>query len=131
MTMVKSLLSIVYSKFHFLSIRQKDKNKTNHFVCVFLMHLHHGALLPIFIVDYREPAGKVVCYRIPACILHHSLDPRGWKGRVETARNNFAHDGYIESTCCCVQARFLGIETKILFSLIWYIQRYVIKYLKL
>ncbi len=57
----------------------------------------------------------MVCFRIPACILHHSLDQRGWKGRVETARNNLAHDGYIESTCCCVQAKFLGMGTKYSF----------------
>jgi hypothetical protein len=44
--------------------------------------------------------------------------------------HNLACDGYIESTCCCVQARFLGMETKILFSLLWYIQRYLKKYLK-
>jgi hypothetical protein len=34
---------------------------------------------------------------------------------------NLACDGYIESTCCCVQAIFLSMETKILFSLLWYI----------
>jgi hypothetical protein len=28
---------------------------------------------------------------------------------------DMAHDGYKESTCCFVQARFLGMETKILF----------------
>ncbi len=26
--------------------------------------------------------------------------------------HNLARDDYIESTCCCVQARFLGMETK-------------------
>ena len=36
---------------------------------------------------------------------------------------NFALDDYIESTCCCVHARFIGMETKIiLFPLLWYIQ---------
>jgi hypothetical protein len=35
--------------------------------------------------------------------------------------HNLARDGYIESTCCCVKAKFLGMETKILFSLSWYI----------
>jgi hypothetical protein len=30
---------------------------------------------------------------------------------------NLAGEGYIESTCCCVQARFLGMETKKLFPL--------------
>jgi hypothetical protein len=30
---------------------------------------------------------------------------------------NLAGEGYMESTCCCVQARFLGMETKKLFSL--------------
>jgi hypothetical protein len=37
-------------------------------------------------------------------------------------------DGYIESTCCCVQARFLGLEIKIpvLFSLLCYIQHYLV-----
>ncbi len=33
--------------------------------------------------------------------------------RVETKRKNLARDGYTESTCCCVQAIFLGIQTKI------------------
>ncbi len=28
---------------------------------------------------------------------------------------NLARDGYIESSCCCVQTKFLGMETKILF----------------
>jgi hypothetical protein len=53
-----------------------------------------------------------------------SQSHRGGKGRGETAREclcplrwsvhlNLARDGYKESTCCCVQARFLGIETKL------------------
>ncbi len=42
--------------------------------------------------------------------------------------HNLARDGYIESTCCCVQARFLGMETIILFSLLWYIQHYLMMY---
>ncbi len=28
-------------------------------------------------------------------------------------------------SCCCVQAKCLGMETKILFSLLWYFQRYL------
>ncbi len=35
--------------------------------------------------------------------------------------HNLAYDGYIEFTCCCVQARFLDMETKIFLSLLWYI----------
>jgi hypothetical protein len=54
------------------------------------------------------------------------LCPLGWN-----VHNNMARDGYIEPTCCCVQARFLGMETKIRFSFLWYIQRYLIMYLKL
>ncbi len=27
-----------------------------------------------------------------------------------SVHHNMARDGYIESTCCCVQARFLGLE---------------------
>jgi hypothetical protein len=38
------------------------------------------------------------------------LCPLSW-----STHHNLAYDGYIESTCCCVQARFLGIEK--LFSL--------------
>jgi hypothetical protein len=30
-----------------------------------------------------------------------------------------ALDGYIESTCCRALARILGMETKILFPLLW------------
>jgi hypothetical protein len=37
----------------------------------------------------------------------------------------------ILSTCCCVQARFFSMETKILFFLLWCIQRYLIMYIKL
>jgi hypothetical protein len=37
---------------------------------------------------------------------------------------------YVVATCCCVSARFLGMKTKILFSLLWYIQRYLM-YIKL
>jgi hypothetical protein len=32
--------------------------------------------------------------------------------------NKLARDGYKESTCCCVQARFLGMETKLLYPLL-------------
>ncbi len=39
--------------------------------------------------------------------------------------HNLAHDGYIDFACCCVQAKFLGRETKILFTLLWIIQRYL------
>jgi hypothetical protein len=53
------------------------------------------------------------------------LCPLSW-----SIHHNLACDGYIESTCCYVQARFLGME-KILFPLVWYIQRYFIMYLKL
>jgi hypothetical protein len=48
-----------------------------------------------------------------------------------SVHHNVVHDGYIEFTCCCVQAKFVGMETKILYSLLWYIQRYFIMYLKL
>ncbi len=38
---------------------------------------------------------------------------------------------HIESTCCCVSAKFLDMTTKILIPLLWYIQEcYVIMYLK-
>jgi hypothetical protein len=29
-----------------------------------------------------------------------------------SVHHNLTRDGYIEFTCCCVQARFLGMETK-------------------
>jgi hypothetical protein len=69
------------------------------------------------------------------------LDHRGDKGRKKQKEftylpshlelhHNLAHVGYTESTCCCVQARFLGMETKILFALLWYMQYYLIMYLK-
>jgi hypothetical protein len=37
-----------------------------------------------------------------------------------SVHHNLARDGYIEieSSCCCVQAIFLGMETKILFPLL-------------
>jgi hypothetical protein len=41
---------------------------------------------------------------------------------LQCVHHNLARDGYIEFTCCCVQARFLGKETKILFLLFPYIQ---------
>jgi hypothetical protein len=41
------------------------------------------------------------------------LCPLSWN-----VHHNMALEGYIESTCCCVQARFLGMETKILFLLL-------------
>jgi hypothetical protein len=47
---------------------------------------------------------------------------------VHITQYNLACDGYMESTFCCVRARFLGMETKKLFSLLWYIQRYLIMY---
>jgi hypothetical protein len=47
------------------------------------------------------------------------LCPLSW-----SIHHNLALDGYIESTCCSVQARFLGMETKKLFP-------YLIMYLKL
>ncbi len=40
------------------------------------------------------------------------LCPLSW-----SIHHNLACDGYIESTFCCVQARFLGIETKNTLSL--------------
>jgi hypothetical protein len=43
------------------------------------------------------------------------LCPLGWK-----VHHNMALECYIESTCCCVQARFLGMETKELFFLLRY-----------
>ncbi len=43
------------------------------------------------------------------------LCPLSWN-----VHHNMALEGYIESTCCCVQARFLGMETKILFLLLRY-----------
>ncbi len=48
------------------------------------------------------------------------LNHWGGKGRGETSRMS------LTSTCCYVQARFLGMETKILFSLSWYIHSYFI-----
>jgi hypothetical protein len=54
--------------------------------------------------------------------------------RVEEKEKEFsalsagAPDGYIESTCCCVPARFLGYGNKNLFPLFWFIQRYLIMY---
>ncbi len=53
------------------------------------------------------------------------LGPLSW-----SVHHSLTRDGYIESTYCCVQARFLGLETKILFSLLLYIQRYLIMYLR-
>ncbi len=38
------------------------------------------------------------------------LCPLSW-----SVHHNVARDGYIEFTCCCVQARFLGMETKYSF----------------
>jgi hypothetical protein len=43
-----------------------------------------------------------------------SLCPLSW-----SVHHNLALDGYIESTCCCALARILGMETKILFPLLW------------
>jgi hypothetical protein len=43
------------------------------------------------------------------------LCPLSWN-----VHHNMALEGYIESTCCCVQARFLGMETKELFFLLRY-----------
>ncbi len=40
------------------------------------------------------------------------LCPLSW-----SVHRNLARDGYIESTCCCVQARFLDMETKLFFPL--------------
>jgi hypothetical protein len=56
-----------------------------------------------------------------------SIGPRNHregKGRGETSRMS------LTSTCCYVQASFLGMETKILFSLLWYIHSYLIKNFK-
>ncbi len=47
-----------------------------------------------------------------------------------SALHNLGRDGYIESTCSCVQARFLGIERNILLPLLWYTQHYLVMYLK-
>jgi hypothetical protein len=41
------------------------------------------------------------------------LRPLSWSDH-----HNLARDGYIGNTCCCVQARFLGMETKIHFPLL-------------
>ncbi len=41
------------------------------------------------------------------------------------------HDGYKDFTGCCVQTKFLGMETKILFILLWFIQCYFLMYLNL
>jgi hypothetical protein len=54
------------------------------------------------------------------------LSPLSWN-----AYHNLTRDRYIEYTCCCVQARFLGMETKIPFPLSLYIKRYFIMYLKI
>ncbi len=42
----------------------------------------------------------------------HGLGKATEEMREEKKRKNLARDGYTESTCCCVQARFLGKETK-------------------
>jgi hypothetical protein len=61
---------------------------------------------------------------------------KGERGNSEnvsalSATPNLARDGYIESTCYCVQARFLGMEANVLFSLLWKIQCDLTMYLKL
>ncbi len=40
------------------------------------------------------------------------LCPLSW-----SVHHHLAREGYFESTCCCIPARFLAMETKILFSL--------------
>jgi hypothetical protein len=42
------------------------------------------------------------------------LCPLSW-----SIRHNLASDGYIKSTCFCVQAGFTGMVTEMLFSLLW------------
>jgi hypothetical protein len=54
------------------------------------------------------------------------LCPHSW-----SSYHNLARDGYIEYTCYCVQARILGMETKIPFPLSLYNKRYFIMYLKI
>jgi hypothetical protein len=60
--------------------------------------------------------------------LVYGWNLRGWKGRGEqreflyplcwSAHHNLSRNVYIESTCCYVQASFLAMESKILFTLL-------------
>ncbi len=50
------------------------------------------------------------------CVQREGGNRKRGSGSALSA-DNLAGEGYIESTCCCVQARFLGMETKKLFSL--------------
>jgi hypothetical protein len=52
------------------------------------------------------------------------LCPLSWN-----VHHNMALESYIESTCCCVQARFLVWKQKYSFSCYDIIQRYLIMYL--
>jgi len=84
----------------------------------------------------RTPTrGAYVIYYTPFMIDSckvYGCKLRGWRrdGKQRTClcplswsiHHNITRDGYIESTCCCVQARFLGMETKIHFTLLWYVQ---------
>ncbi len=45
------------------------------------------------------------------------LCPHSWSVQYITKRHNLAREGYVETTN--VQAKFLGMETKILFQLIF------------
>jgi hypothetical protein len=61
------------------------------------------------------------------------LDHRGDKGRAYTTTwlvMVTSSPPVSDTETFCVQARFLGMETKILLLLSWYIQRYLIMYLK-
>jgi hypothetical protein len=40
--------------------------------------------------------------------------------QLESVHHNLARDGYIESTCCRVQATFLGLKKKTLFLFMVY-----------
>jgi hypothetical protein len=56
--------------------------------------------------DYRGGKGRGK-QRVYLCPLSRSLN------------YNLTHHGYKEATCCYVQERFLGMETKIFFSLLY------------
>jgi hypothetical protein len=84
---------------------------------------------------YRsDPSSCSLLNRILQMVSNEGFGPKGMeedRGKSEVIHNNLACDGYIESTCCFVQAIFLGMETKVFCSLLWFIQRYLIMHLKL
>ncbi len=75
-------------------------------------------MLYIYLLFYSGGGGGCLVYRVLTtekgrgegkqreCLCHLS-----W-----SVHHNLCREGYLESTCCCVQARFVGMKTKILFS---------------